>query len=230
MGYQLRSVLAVQPTDTHRFFVYYIPGSSFRFRWIDDWITSRLNQIAEELGGYKDGVIIFPSSKREEEFIASIGEAIKSNPNERARHIFFDQLSNLLPADLQIDLRKDTKPLYSGEPLLIISRSPLQIADENEAVIIDLAVCQTTDDLGFVFDVILQTIRRNDMKELEELNHLERKRIREAVKGDEHGLPVDIDFKTLHPIIEVGFSLNRLLGMLSNLYLQSYRPYQIKKQ
>lgn len=227
MGYQLRSVLSVQSGDTHRFFVYFIPGTTYQFGWISEWINARMQHIADDLGGYQDGVIIYPFSGREREYIESIGQAVGSNSDQEMRENFFHQLGNLLPANQNSNLQQDMRHFYSGEPLLIISRTPLQNITDGDSVIVDLAVCRDEADLGFIIDLIIQVIRKNDLRELNQLNRLEQVRIKDSFEEKERMNPLELGLEAPVPFVKVGISLNKLLNLLAT---QFYRPYRVQRR
>lgn len=174
MGYFISSVYAVSPTDTHTFFIYFIPSArdqydddnEFAYLWVNEWMAKNFQQIAERVGPHK-GVIIAPSPKHDERYLESLLR-VKSGG------AFFSSIYPQMTGKLVDDsFKKDEHRFHFGYPYIIFSRTPIHEGmNKNEAVAIRLSKCKNEEDLGKVFDVLLSIIRSNDMSKLERLDQV----------------------------------------------------------
>jgi hypothetical protein len=226
MGYRLQSVLGVQLTDTHRFFLYYIPGHLLETEWIDSWVTKHIDQIADSLGSYEDGVIVHPGTGYEKDFLASVAKAAGMNPNENVKEMFFDRVQGLFPKDHSESVSKSLSTIRSRVPAIIFTRTPIQVMAEGDAEIIDLTVCKDDRELSFLFDVLIKAIQKNNMEELEQLNKLERARAREAIEEDGFSKLFDMKIEPESPFIKPTFDIKRFLA---NIVVAGIGHYGKKK-
>ncbi|HAS8250651.1 TPA: hypothetical protein I7673_22595 [Vibrio vulnificus] len=148
MGYYVSSALSVSLSDSHSFFVYYVPADENFMRmstsWIDDWVHENFSKIAGMLG--PNGVIVAPSPKKRWE---------DGSFNEF--HCLFDEYTDY-----------DDNFLYIKSPFLLISTSPIRrenvVEVERNGIAINLASCADEKELSEVIDILIDGIKDNNLE------------------------------------------------------------------
>ena len=172
MGYYINSIYAVSPTDTHAFFIYFIPSTRDQYwdddelLWVNEWMNKNFAKIAGTVGMNK-GVIIAPSPNHDERYLESLLQ-VQSNYNFFSSA--YPSLVGKAPDTLFI---KEENTLHSGFPYIIFSHTPIHKGmNKNEAVVIRLAKCKDEKDLSSVIRVLFSVIESSDMSKLEQLNQI----------------------------------------------------------
>lgn len=166
MGYYISSLFAVSPNDKHSYFIYFIPGYEFESNWINEWMNKQFIRIAQTIG--PNGVIIAPSRNHDDRFLAEL-----LNLEGTGGCLFDYCYSKITGKPYPYGDNLEEIMLHRGEPLLLLSRTPLQKDNsDNQAMLIRLTDCLDEKCLSRVIDILLSTIKNDNMQELEKLNEI----------------------------------------------------------
>ncbi len=156
MSYHIGSVLALSPNNQHDYFIYYISGNRLEFVWVDTWMQNHFQRIASSVG--TKGVIISPSDGHYDQYLADMGNL------QGTEGYFFYHCG-----------ATDDDFLNTGGRFLIFSRTPLVKDETNEAIAINLTQCKDEIQLAQIIDILIDTIKKDDMTEINRLTSILRK-------------------------------------------------------
>ena len=157
MGYHISSVLSIQSNDTHSFFAYFIPSKRLEYKWVNDWVDKHFLEIAQSFG--PKGVLVAPTPLYTVSYTKEIEEYLGVDDR------YYRQMDE--------SLRYEDMVHYSGYPLIVFTRSPIQNHSERDkAIILNLAGCKSEQTLGKVLDVLIATGIKDDWEEIRNLPDL----------------------------------------------------------
>ena len=186
MGYRVTSAFSVSPNDKHKYFLYYIPTSKFGYNWINDWLEANFYKIAENLGPI--GVIIGPLPRKEEYYLDSFknsrytfsdsylfeeqGVSKVSYGNEIAK-VFDPNFNNSHEKRSPNETSGIDYFLHNGFPLIIFTRIPIvENIEHVDGLILNLAACKNDKNLDQLMDILIKTIKQDDLNYLIELKEI----------------------------------------------------------
>ena len=234
MGYRIRNIFAVSPNDTHSYFLYVIPGKSFEFKWIAEWIEDNFNSIASSMG--PEGVIIAPTPNHDEEYLmgmtglSSGGCFFYSNysviTGKPSWWDFFSKEKNGSGYKREQDeeyqkydneFSKQEGFLHSSKPKMIFCQTPLEKENENtESLIIDLTTFENEKELGKLFDLIASIIMQSEKIEMLEIK-------KDDEETEINNLKLSEIFHLKPNIFGVGINFNYLLHLLNHKLMEKKR-------
>ena len=159
MGYRVQSIFKVAPDDQHAYFIYFVPGSRITFDWINGQIDLMFDTIADRLNS--KGVIVGPTRSNRANFIE---DALRISGEEFFSKAYMKFFANSPDAR---EFYNDERVVRSGNPILILSKSPLQEGFEAEAVFLDLNWFNTPDELVLLIDEVILAINQDDLPNID---------------------------------------------------------------
>src|ERR1044072_2076925 len=215
----IRSIFAVSPNDKHSYFIYYIPAHSFASDWIHEWMKEKFPEIAQQLG--PKGVIIAPSPNHDQDFLEELLELYSMGA-------FFGDVHDQVAEDEPLpepwkdpdhmEFFRQERMLHEDSPILIFSRSPLSKEGEpNMAYVINLEECRDERELGQVFDILITTIRNDNLDLLKQLSDLLN---RHNQRGEDTAVEAVDAFELKPNIFGLGINFNYLLKKLAVMIIE----------
>ncbi|MFG1606115.1 hypothetical protein [Actinoplanes sp. NPDC049265] len=133
MGLKVSRVLTVGESDEYAWFLYYVPSSSIEYDWINTWMATHFDRVAESIGS--GALLIAPFPSRQERYVEDLAEAIDwFGLSEAGREIGWN-------------------------PALVATRVPLRADTGSEATVIDLAQAASEQHLARLLDTVAGQIR-----------------------------------------------------------------------
>jgi predicted acylesterase/phospholipase RssA len=149
MGYRVSSIVSIAPNDKHAYFLYFIPGMSYKFSKTNEFIDKSFDEIASYIG--PKGVIVTPTKGKAESFIEEV-------TGIRFHSMFYQERFPFNKSD------KTDHYFHSGQPYFIITNTPLNLEKESDGIIINLDGIDKEQQLRDLIDCIITGIQSDSLQ------------------------------------------------------------------